>query len=463
MSSIKHAVVVEPAVTQALSLLLEARPFGLLPAGSQTIIDNLLATLAAAGIERVDLLLTHLPHLTRAFVGSGSRWGVAISCHSIGDPDRLLARPERLRRYLAGDGIVLGVDVLVTVTDARAAIAAAAEGCTQYLNIHRQPLPFLVFSGESSARNALEMSEVLRIDTPRALWEANRRALCRHGDTMHVERRIGEGCYLGRGARVAASAALRGPLVLDAGVAVGPRAGVGPDVFVGADSIVDEGAEIARSIVLGGTYVGPHAVLRDKIVDGGVLVDVNTGETVYVDDPAIVGRVAGASAGRSWRTAAAEWFYALGALAVLAVPLALQVLKNICAGRPWAGRTCRFVPLRRALDGSVLYRKLDLWSVGGAWDRAPWLVAVLAGRLPLVGARLPLARAGGSPGDLLQAYGMLSAALALGATPHDGAADLEVSHMEYRLNAGPVQSWTALRNWINRSARTNTEGETNHA
>jgi NDP-sugar pyrophosphorylase family protein len=53
-------------------------PKPLLPLGDRPIIDILIAQLAAAGVRRVIVCLGYLAPLMQAFLGDGSRWGVAI-------------------------------------------------------------------------------------------------------------------------------------------------------------------------------------------------------------------------------------------------------------------------------------------------------------------------------------------------------------------------------------------------
>jgi len=53
-------------------------PKPLLPLGERPIIDVLIAQLAAAGVARVFVCLGYLAPLMQAFLGDGSRWGVAI-------------------------------------------------------------------------------------------------------------------------------------------------------------------------------------------------------------------------------------------------------------------------------------------------------------------------------------------------------------------------------------------------
>src|SRR5580693_1075589 len=53
-------------------------PKPLLPLGERPIIDILLTQLAAAGVERVFVCLGYLAPLMMAFLGDGSRWGLAI-------------------------------------------------------------------------------------------------------------------------------------------------------------------------------------------------------------------------------------------------------------------------------------------------------------------------------------------------------------------------------------------------
>lgn len=61
-------------------------PKPLLPLGDRPIIDILIAQLAAAGVKRVFVCLGYLAPLMQAFLGDGSRWGVAIEAHVENEP-----------------------------------------------------------------------------------------------------------------------------------------------------------------------------------------------------------------------------------------------------------------------------------------------------------------------------------------------------------------------------------------
>ena len=61
-------------------------PKPLLPLGERPIIDILITQLAAAGVARVIVCLGYLAPLMQAFLGDGSRWGVAIETRIEAEP-----------------------------------------------------------------------------------------------------------------------------------------------------------------------------------------------------------------------------------------------------------------------------------------------------------------------------------------------------------------------------------------
>jgi NDP-sugar pyrophosphorylase family protein len=97
-------------------------PKPLLPLGERPIIDVLIAQLAAAGVRRVCVCLGYLAPLMMAFLGDGSRWGVAIETCVEAEP---LGTAGGLRavRGLTDDFFVVNGD---TLTDLDFAAMAAA-------------------------------------------------------------------------------------------------------------------------------------------------------------------------------------------------------------------------------------------------------------------------------------------------------------------------------------------------
>ena len=56
--------------------------------------------------------------------------------------------------------------------------------------------------------------------------------------------------------------------------------------------VVGKGANVRDSIIFDRTYVGSHTDCSDAIIDGNLLIKVDTGVTLLLDDPVLFGAIA---------------------------------------------------------------------------------------------------------------------------------------------------------------------------
>lgn len=80
--------------------------------------------------------------------------------------------------------------------------------------------------------------------------------------------------YFGANSKVARSATLSGSIVL------------------GDNVVIDNGARVSDSIILDNTYIGANTDCRDAIVSGGLMIKVDTGLCLELDDPVLFGAIA---------------------------------------------------------------------------------------------------------------------------------------------------------------------------
>jgi len=64
------------------------------------------------------------------------------------------------------------------------------------------------------------------------------------------------------------------------------------DVIIGDRAVVDKGARISDSIIFDKTYIGSNIDCRKAIVDGNLLIKIDTGVCLEVDDPVLFGAIA---------------------------------------------------------------------------------------------------------------------------------------------------------------------------
>lgn len=433
-------LLIEPAPTASLAPLLERRPFPLLPVANRPLLDALFRALAEAGQPAAELFLHGDPRRVRRYVEDGHAWGLQLRCHSVRAPSALLAEPLRAATVLNGPGVVASL----ALPPARLA-AWLAEGA---------PAPLVDAGGHLvAARYAADgtlvgpdSAQVLPtdalIDTPAALWQLNQQLLATLDGRPRPERPLAPGVRVGNPARVAASARLTAPCLVGEHAWVGGGAVIGPATLLGRGVAVGADSRLEGCLVLEESDLGPGSALSRQIVDGNRVIDVDSGACVYVDDPALFAARSRKAGRRTPATFLLEAALSVVILLLAALPLALHALYTLLRGRaPWQRET-RHLPDRRALDGSLLFRPIRLWTLAGEahphWRRIPWLLAVLASRLPLLGTRLPLTEPAGGPALLDEVCGVIGE---LGGDP-------ELERWAFIVDAGPRLTLTRTLRWL---------------
>lgn len=96
--------------------------------------------------------------------------------------------------------------------------------------------------------------------------------------------------WIGEGADVHPSAALRAPVLIGAGARVDRDARIGPYSILGDNCIVDAGASISGSVIWNNTHVGKNATLVDCVVGSECYLQAGSrlGEGVVLSDECVV-------------------------------------------------------------------------------------------------------------------------------------------------------------------------------
>lgn len=60
------------------------------------------------------------------------------------------------------------------------------------------------------------------------------------------------------------------------------------NVVIGKDVFIDKGAEISDSVILDSTYIGAMTSCHNSIINGNLLIKVDSGVSITIDDPMII-------------------------------------------------------------------------------------------------------------------------------------------------------------------------------
>lgn len=305
-------------------------PFVLWPVGPQSLLAHWMDAAVARGARRVRILAQDRPTLVRDFFAVFDYWSCAVEV--------LSSRPADWPS---------GAEVL------------------DHLPAHDHPAP----PGDPAAL-------VQRWFELNLTWVRHRPA-----DRLSIDRRHPTGGWIGPRARIHPSAILTPPFWIGARAEIGARTQIGPDGIVGESCVVDADAEIVGGAALAGTYVGQHVALRDKLADGGILLDIRRGSRIEIGEDFILSALEPARA----RPGLGERALAL-ALALLGSLLTWRHGRDTQTEQVLTHRSAD-VSLATGLRGPLLVRRRH-WLyrvVGGDWHLVgllPRTAAAVTGTAP---------------------------------------------------------------------------------
>lgn len=97
-------------------------------------------------------------------------------------------------------------------------------------------------------------------------------------------RRVQQGIWIGRNSNVHPEAQLIPPVFIGENCSISRGAEVGPEVVLGSDIMIDEDASVANSTILDGSYIGQLVNVDYRVVNKALMIDVNSGDSVYITD-----------------------------------------------------------------------------------------------------------------------------------------------------------------------------------
>lgn len=381
----------------------ERRPWALLPVGNRPVLEYWLEVCVAFGVEEVRIVLGEGADLIEAYAGEGEKWGVRITYSFLKagkDPDVF---PRRSPDQWRGDGLLYLRGPAFPLRTGEGELTAPGAGETRVWRVGEEAVGFVTRNGaalegflaggvwpegtEGAEGAGLEAAS---IGTPKAYYDLNM-MMVRGGITRYLAPgySVTEGSYVGFNVVIPPSCAVEGPVMIGNNTRLQPLSAAGPEAVIGNRVVVDSQTEIRRCVVLDGTYLGRNLDLEEKIVAGTCLIDPESGVSVDLEDPLLLGQVGSGPSVKEGLHRLGEKVPALGLWLVQLPLFAVLAPVVVLGGR---GRFVRREVLDRrdgvmkvwgfeGREGSCLacvFRGLSL-------DRWLWLPWVLTGRLGLCG------------------------------------------------------------------------------
>lgn len=409
-----HAIVFADRPGAALAPLTDDTCAALLPVVDSPLVAHTIEALAAAGIRDLTIVAGPFADAVEQFAAGGARWGVRAELVLASDGESADAVVARLRGRLPGDLLVLRGDVLrgmdLAAFLARAAtvpgdsVAARAAGQVAAVRLvrgaagSRLGLPGDPEDAAAWAEDGpsvdLADATVTRVESVAAYHRANLDAAA--GRVPHLllpARAVAPGIHVGPRARIAASVGRIAPLFVGARSQLKGEVTLHGEVVVSHDVVVDRRAILGRAVILPHSYVGELVTVEDAIVSADQLIDAATGAVTQVVDSFLLADLRGRGGAHRLQRGIDRVLGAVLLLVSLPLwPLGLAAALWRAPRAPWRRVTLLGNRLRAGDDGRrqrVPFTALELAAGAPVLRRLPWLWAVVAGHLRLVGV-MPL-------------------------------------------------------------------------
>ena len=251
-----------------------AWPAALLPLGHQSVLEQLMARLAEAGVRDVDIVADeHVPAL-RELLGDGERWGIRLQWRlpaPDGSTDACIdaAAHQTGERLIVGQGHVLPDPGLLgrlatsdlCCLDPAAGTAAAPPWYSARPCPPLPPADMPVHCVDGGALVSVASAEDWRLAQQR--WIGGDPATVAPASWIRQPWGV-----VSPTARVHPSARLHGPVLIGPGCIVEAGAEIGPLSVLTRDVVVGAGTVVRGSTVLPSTYVGPGLTLDGCVAHG---------------------------------------------------------------------------------------------------------------------------------------------------------------------------------------------------
>ena len=135
----------------------------------------------------------------------------------------------------------------------------------------------------------LGLPKILKLNSLLNYVDANFKLL--HGEYNHhhpAGREISPHLYISPKAHISSKALETEHAYVGSHSRVDNRARLSGDVVIGDNVLIDKGACISNSLIMDGTYIGAMTSVDNAIVKGNMLIKVNSGLCLTIDDPVLL-------------------------------------------------------------------------------------------------------------------------------------------------------------------------------
>jgi len=379
---------------------LNAPPWPLLPIGNRPLLEYWFELCVDLGIEEVQIVMDDFASDIETYAGDGARWGLKIHYgfeKNGADPLAHLRRspenwkegllhirgpvfPARTETYRADEASQALSGLLIKQEGARIMVARTPEDVSAYI----EGAPQHAISGDHGLAPVVLTSAT-------TFFQMNQRIVCGESQRYLTSgyQITADQCHIGANTVIPPTAKILPPVMIGDNCRISELTTIGPNAIIGNYVVIDQKTELDNCTILDGSYIGRNMEIRQKIISGSHLYDVEHEVGMDMPDPWLLGSTTLAKKGADSLRAITGWIIALPVALCMVVPYAvLSILPRATHNafekvtlRGMNDKELRYNVIKAPKTPRIIYTLFR----GLSLDVFPHLLRVLSGKLWLCG------------------------------------------------------------------------------
>ncbi len=360
----------------------------MLPVLGKPIIEYYMEYCVLAGAKSVLVLLQDYDEELVKFLGAGTKWGISIEIGTASAGDNKDSTLKKNSHFLDGSEILFLDGFFLPLCFKAVQEENSSENIVPDLSLlqpYKDGLQRISLISETGnlpySCESLEIRSILEFyNLNMLLLKSFNRFIFMRGYAVQSDVFMGMNNAITRGAN------LNPPLIIGDNVHIEAGVKAGPNSIIGDTAIVDKSTHLEDVIVFGKTYIGTDLELKKKILMGQYIIDPEVGVKLMFCDSFFTSPVDTGSA----KTVFARIYESIFAF-VLLLPLLVFYIPFLFLGRPPSKMVKFATPLGAVVSVKKYLRtsKLrNIWFFKMSLDKVPRLIAVMLGKMSLVGDSL---------------------------------------------------------------------------
>lgn len=309
-----RALLIATGYNENLLPIVQYRPTPAFKILDRPILVHIIEFLVEQKINKVDLILSHLPHMIEDLLEEGKRWGIQVTYHLCKEASRPYGALSLMAEEWEDETILLGQGdrlpkfefpwVLEVYQQKNRPVFLMSGGkkWSGWALLSAKDLSSLPSDLSSTAlfRHfeeekplTLKTSPFLSVDSLQEFRKSNLDFLKKEQHSLFpvTAHLIRPGIWISRAASVHPTAKLHPPLLIGEYTQIKEHAVIGPYAIIENNCYVDESSTIDHSIICQHTYVGQRLEVKNCIVDRNHLINLALQTHVLIREEFILGKI----------------------------------------------------------------------------------------------------------------------------------------------------------------------------